>query len=1548
MLRNLLASISLFVVLGISLPAAAVNQVQPRVAPLVTQPVDEDHRVVLRGNVHPLAQTRYDQGAVPAAMPASRLMLLLKHSPTQAAALREYIDSLQDKKSPNFHKWLTPEQFGAAYGASDQDLQIVTSWLKSHGFTVNHVAKARNVIEFSGNAGQVQEAFHTSIHSYLVKGEQHFANATDPEIPAALAPIVAGVTQLHNFNPKRNSIASAPARWNPDTGHLDKQIVDRQSTGKQITGPDPNGNESLYVVPADAATLYNTPNAQLNPAYTGTTYDGTGTTVGIAGDSNFTMQDVANYRAFFLNDTNTAHLPNVIVDGNDPGIVPGDAVEALLDNEIVGGLAPGAKINFYTAQGTDLQSGLFLAIFRALDDNAIDILNVSFGGCEEGQGQAGNQQIYYMWEQAATQGISVTVSSGDSGSAGCDNDNTEEAASDGLAVNGLASTPFTVAVGGTDFRTLIDNYPSSFNQYMKSSGGVAPYYGSVNGYIPEAVWNDSSSTDTTINLDVPDSHYNIIGGGGGVSTCGYEDANNECLGGYPKPAYQANLTPADGARDVPDISFFASNGYSQASWAICSDNEADGTSTTYTDCQLVDGKPTSSTTLSGEGGTSAAAPTFAGVLAIIRQSTGSRLGNPNPVLYSLAENQPSTFNDITVGNNSVGCYQGSPNCASNGFLTGYDTATGYDAATGLGSVNVSALLTNWPSVTFAPSTTSLELGQSTSSLGTSPIIVTHGTPIDFSIAIAPGASVTGNVSLITDSNVSVMPGSGAPSGFYPVNADPAENGIVTGGTDALPGGSYNVYAYYGGDTNYAASKSNPVPVTINPEDSTTSLSIAFYDASTQLPLGTTTTVPYGSYFFATATPQSAAQPDGTATGTVTFRNGSSTLGSPVALSGAGTASFNSLSQSALAPASYQMVASYSGDASYNPSTSSSSSFTVTKAQVSGSLSAASSGVNYSGSIALSVSIATDSIGIPPTGSVTFMSGTKVLGTAAIQGGYSTTDGTAAGVVNTNIAGTQFPKNGVNSVTAVYAGDANYSPATSNGIGVTVSGVPVPKFGLTGPTSITLANPGDSATATITITPFGGFTGAINLTCAVTAPTGAVSAPTCTTTNGTITGTASSTATLSIASTSTTTAGAYSIAVTGVDAATGSITGSTVIPLTVSPAAAQTFALAATAAAIAGPGASGTSTITITPSGGFTGSVGLTCSSATSGLTCDPATATVGASAATATLNIHTTSTVASGTYTVTVNGADSATGKITASTMVQVTVSTAAVPTLTISATTPATIAAGAGTTSTITLTPAGGFTGSVTLTCAATSAPAGAVSAPACTSTTATVSSATPTTVALSLQTTAITTAGAYTLSITATANGATAATTTIVATVTAPATPAGFTLSGTAVSIASLGASSSSTVTVTPTGSFTGQVNLKCAMTSAPSGANDDPTCSFGAGNVTISGTTPATATMTVTTSTSAQAMSVPQHGKWLGTAGGATLAGLLFFLVPARRRKRWAMLAMLLILGGTFTIGCGGGSTKAPPVSGTGTFQFTVTGTDAATETIISTATVTVTVQ
>ena len=185
-------------------PVLAQEPLQPVAAtplPLINQTVDESQFTTLAGNTHPLARREFDLGIAPGSLPMQRMLLVLKRSPDQETALRKMLDDQQDPASPNYHKWLSPEQYGQQFGPADADIQTVTAWLQSHGFEVG-TTKGRTVLEFSGSASQVQGAFHTSIHKYIVNGEQHWANATDPQIPTALTPAVAGIDSLHNFRKK--------------------------------------------------------------------------------------------------------------------------------------------------------------------------------------------------------------------------------------------------------------------------------------------------------------------------------------------------------------------------------------------------------------------------------------------------------------------------------------------------------------------------------------------------------------------------------------------------------------------------------------------------------------------------------------------------------------------------------------------------------------------------------------------------------------------------------------------------------------------------------------------------------------------------------------------------------------------------------------------------------------------------------------------------------------------------------------------------------------------------------------------------------------------------------------------------------------------------------------------------------------------------------------------------------------------------------------------------------------------------------------------------
>jgi hypothetical protein len=1062
----------------------------------IVAPIDEANLVTLHGNVHPLAQARFDRGPAPLSTPTGRIVLLLQRSTAQQQALTQYLADVQNPSSPSFHKWLTPAQYGAQFGISDSDLQTVETWLHVHGFKIEKVPQARNLVQFSGNFEQLQSAFHTSIHTLAVNGESHFANIADPKIPASLVPVVAGVGPLNDFHPKPNFIMGPRGSYDPSTHSIKPALT-------LFNGSTP----LLFVDPADAATIYDTPNTNLNANYnSGTTWDGTGVKIGIAGDSDVNTTDVGNYRIAFLNQaTTSSNIPTVIVDGTDPGF-NGDEIEALLDNEVAGGLAPGASLYFYTSANSDLSAGLFNSIFRALDDNTVSILNISFGGCEAAQGTAGNLTILEGAEQAAAQGISVTVSTGDSGSAGCDNADFESAATLGFGVNGFASTPYTIAVGGTDYDVLA----TSFATYVTdSNSGASPYWGTALSYIPEEPWNDSTSANGLLAANTPltlNGQTLIAAGGGGESSI------------YAKPAFQSSLTSSFTNRDLPDVSLLAANGLYGATWVVCGDSQADGAppsdQTSY-DCATTGGQFTNASTFLGVGGTSASAPAFAGMLALVSQSQGgARLGQADDVLYLLAKsNYSSVFHDVTTGNNSVICIAGSPNCGSNEFLTGYNAVSGYDLASGLGSVDVKQMITDWASAKLGSTSTTLQINGSTAAYSG-----THGAALTFGVGVNPGKA-TGVVGIIAAANE---------------NADgPLNNGQfaipLTGGTgsasyNGLPGGRYTVAARYGGDAANAASTSSPIQIDIASEASTTTLSINAYNPLTGASIPTTN-IPYGSTVFVDATITGTAEgskSQGVATGTVLFCCEDVNDSVQKAVADNGVASFLYIDN----PGTYTWNSSYSGDASFNPSTSNPASLTIVKAGTTTAASASPSSIAASGSTTVTVAVATPlNRGGAPSGTVTLAAGGTTLATIpgltlSLQISGSTIEYVETGT--TTLSGSQLSL-GSNAITATYSGDQDYvSSSTTFSLTTTA---PSPAIALSNGGNITVnAGATTGNTSTITVTPSNGYAGTVNLTCAVTTGiTNPNDPPTCSLPSSvTISGATAAAATLTVTTTATNT------------------------------------------------------------------------------------------------------------------------------------------------------------------------------------------------------------------------------------------------------------------------------------------------------------------------------------------------------------------------------------------------------------------------------------------
>ena len=578
-------------------PTDAHGQAPPR----VLEAVDNAKRVTLKGNVHPLARAEFDRGAAGDSLPMTRMLLLLKRSDAQETALQDYLGQQQDKSSPNFHRWLTPQEFGTQFGPADADIQAVTDWLGQQGFQINQVYSGKTVIEFSGTVAQVRAAFGAEIHQYQVEGKLYSANANDPQIPAGLAPVVAGIASLNNFSSKsmRQEVGSF-------TETKDGLVI------PQFTG----ANGQFYALgPADFARIYNIPSS----------LSGTGSKIAIVGVSDINVQDFSDFRSLF---GLPANVPNIIYNGPNPGVTGAEG-EADLDVEWASAVAPSAHIDYIVSEGTLTADPVVLSSLYVVDRNLDDVLSVSFGSCEKSEGTGGNALFQRLWEQAAAQGITVTVSAGDAGSAGCDDFQTEAAATAGLAVSGFASTPFNIAVGGTDFDD--NGRQASFWSTTNATGSRE----SALGYIPETSWNDSCAAPALAsNLTTVCASPNGIPAGSG----GPSGINAGAFSGYPKPSFQNGVTPVDGARDIPDISLFASDGpASKSFYVVC---QAD---------QIAPSSPpscepgASGFSFLGVGGTSASAPSFAGILALIEQSERNRVpgstgrqGNANFVLYKLA------------------------------------------------------------------------------------------------------------------------------------------------------------------------------------------------------------------------------------------------------------------------------------------------------------------------------------------------------------------------------------------------------------------------------------------------------------------------------------------------------------------------------------------------------------------------------------------------------------------------------------------------------------------------------------------------------------------------------------------------------------------------------------------------------------------------------------------------------------------------------------------------------------------------------------------------
>jgi len=1027
-------------------------------APLITQAVDESNLVVLRGNTHPLALPQYDQGAVSPDLALHRMLLVLKRSPAQEAALDQLLDAQQDNSSPSYHQWLTPQQFGQQFGPADQDIQTITTWLGSHGFQVASVSNGRTVIEFSGTASQVADAFHTTIHNYSVNGEHHYANSTDPQIPAALAPAIAGVRSLHNFFPKPFNHSAGTFRRDKDSGKIVPAGPLPIPQFQAGTGCGFLGGPCELLGPYDLGTIYN----YLSLWNQTSAIDGTGVTVAIVGETDINPADWTSFWNMFGVTAPKGSL-NVIHDGPDPGILQdGEEAESDIDTQWSSAAAKGATIDFVVDEATETTLGVDLAAQYIVDTNLAPVMSESYGACEFFLGTTGNAYYNAIWQQAAAQGISVFLASGDSGSSTCDRG--DVGADFGLAVSGFASTPYNVAVGGTDFNDLTTT-ASYWNPTNNSNEANA------RGYIPESTWNGTCTNAETfpyIHTSTAEQNCNFLydnnapgalvpsAGSGGASACTTSNGQSlsTCSGGYAKPSWQTGTgVPNDTKRDIPDVSLFASNGFNNSAYIIC---ESDVYS-----CELNNGGY-----ISAYGGTSVSSPAFAGIMAlVIQKNGGERQGNPNYVFYKMAagsgnscsSSSPTStcvFYDIPSGSTiAMACVTGSANCSTStggdlfGVLTAngqpaYNTGAGFDLATGLGSVNVTNLVNGWS--TYAGQFKATKF----SAFSLSPTTATHGQSVTVSATVVPQTGTgtpTGTITLIANDNTANQQ---AAQQVFTLNSSGSLPAGVT--TVMLPGGtSESITAHYSGDATFAPSDSSPFTVTVNPEPSKTQLKIVTFSPTTgQVTNSNATSFTYGSPYLLRAdvtnnssalcfSSSSDALVYSCPTGSTTFSDNGNPLGSgPYLLNSQGYTEYQSIE---LTGGSHVLGGSYSGDSSYQASAGSDS-ITVTLAPTSSSISSNQGQAIIGGIYTVDVTTQATSSGVPPTANFVVYDGSTPLSTTVISTiSYSPVPGSVEILATLQV--TISAPSGQHSLTVHYNGDTNYASSISPPLSVTAVYLP---------------------------------------------------------------------------------------------------------------------------------------------------------------------------------------------------------------------------------------------------------------------------------------------------------------------------------------------------------------------------------------------------------------------------------------------------------------------------------------------------------------------------
>jgi subtilase family serine protease len=932
-----------------------------------------------------------DLGSLPDATPMS-VQLVLARSPELQTAFDQLLEDQQNPNSPRFHQWLTPEQLGQQYGPTQHDLDALTGWLSAQGLTVSSISPSRVLVRATGTAASIGSAFKTSFHQFTFAGVPQYSATSEPVVPAALAPILSTIAGL-------SQVTLHP------TSHIQALPAPRATPGAKPDYSSTNGTHYLFA--GDFATIYD-----INPLYTAN-IKGSGQKVAIIGESQVVTSDITEYESLSAISTNT---PNTIVvpagsGGSNPGIVMGDEGESDLDLDRVIGVAPSVTADFViSGSSPTLGQGIGIAIDYEINNLKDPVMTLSYGACEAAAGSANTLGFASSMSSAAAEGISVFISSDDSAAAGCDAAFTAAPAVQQLSINYLCASQYVTCVGGTEFNDTAS--PSSYWAATNSTGEV-----SALGYIPEGGWNESLTSSNT---------PTVAGSGGGVSVY------------VTKPSFQTGIgVPADGYRDVPDVSFTAA---SHDGYFGC---EADATFSggATGDCSKGQGVVSS--------GTSAAAPGWAGVAALLNEKLGSAQGNLNPLIYRLGSLTTSNpFHDVTPATAGVSpcvlttpslCNNSTPSpTAATGGLAGYAVTPGYDLVTGWGSIDVFNFVT--------AASTQASLTATSTTLTASPTTIKTTQTVVFTATVsATSGTPTGAIQF--NSNGTAL---GAPVTLV--------NGVATSPAESFPTiGSYTITAVYSGSSTFADSASQALTLAVTAPGTNPSTSTLTATA-TATSLTTSQTVSFTDTVTGTG---------GTPGGTVQFLVDGVSSGSPVTLNSAGVATLGPL---ALGAGTHSVSAVYSGNTSFVASTSNTVQVVVTALASSTSITAGATTINPNGFLVLSGTVTGVSGGAVPTGSLTlYQAGSPVSNPIALTGGL------------VDVYFTGIPA-GTYSFYWVYSGDAIYASSQSSAVTITVSASFSATYTLTPESTSVTVTDGTSATNTVTVASSNGYSTSIALSC----------------------------------------------------------------------------------------------------------------------------------------------------------------------------------------------------------------------------------------------------------------------------------------------------------------------------------------------------------------------------------------------------------------------------------------------------------------------------------